>query len=150
MWVFILVLDKVRLRVPTARDRNTKNVNVGENIWYDVAKSFVRIFSICNASIYYCSHVTHASARHGKVIAPCPCLMLSLEARCWSMGNTLAPKKYNLLPCTVRTSRQWSCNQRVGCRLCSMARIYDLWDGSCPCRYNTIELFSCARQKTLI
>ncbi len=33
-------------------------------------------------------------------------------------GNALAPKnRCNSLPCTVRTSRQRSCNQRVGCLL---------------------------------
>ena len=32
--------------------------------------------------------------------------------------------------CTVRTSRQSLCNQRVGCLLCSMARINYPWDGS--------------------
>ncbi len=31
---------------------------------------------------------------------------------------------------TVRTQRQRSCNQRVGCLLFSMTLIYDLWDGS--------------------
>ena len=30
-------------------------------------------------------------------------------------GNALAPNRRNSLPCTVRTSRQRSCNQRVGC-----------------------------------
>ena len=36
----------------------------------------------------------------------------------------------NLLPCTVKTFRQSSCNQRAGCLSCSKARIYDVWDGS--------------------
>ncbi len=36
----------------------------------------------------------------------------------------------NSLVCTIRTSRQRSYNQRVVCLLCSMARIYDLWDSS--------------------
>ncbi len=36
---------------------------------------------------------------------------------------------YDIYLFTVRTSRQGSCNQRVGCLLCSMA-IYDLQDGS--------------------
>ena len=34
------------------------------------------------------------------------------------------------LPCTVRNSKQRSCNQRVCCLLCIMASIYDLLDGS--------------------
>ncbi len=41
--------------------------------------------------------------------------------------NALAP---NSLPCTVRSSRQKSYNQRVGCLLYSMARIFDIWNGS--------------------
>ena len=44
-----------------------------------------------------------------------------------SMGNALAPNRSNSLPCPVWTSRQRSCNQTVGCLLCSMAKIYDLW-----------------------
>ncbi len=36
-----------------------------------------------------------------------------------SKGNTIAPMRYNSL---LYTS--------VGCLLCSMANIYDLWDGS--------------------
>ena len=32
-------------------------------------------------------------------------------------GNVFAPNRRNSLPCTVRTSRQWSCNQKVGCLL---------------------------------
>ena len=32
-----------------------------------------------------------------------------------SRGNALAPNRHNSVPCTVRTSRQRSCNQRVGC-----------------------------------
>ena len=33
----------------------------------------------------------------------------------WVGGNALALNRRNSLPCTVRTSRQRSCNQRVGC-----------------------------------
>ncbi len=33
-------------------------------------------------------------------------------------------------PQTVRTSRQRLCNQRICYLLCSMAMIYNLWDGS--------------------
>ena len=57
-----------------------------------------------------------------------------------SRGNTLAPNRHNSLSCIVRTSRQGSCNQRVGCLLCSIARFYDLWNetstrcvGMVPC-----------------
>ena len=32
-----------------------------------------------------------------------------------SRRNALAQNRHNSLPCTVRTSRQRSCNQRVGC-----------------------------------
>ena len=39
-------------------------------------------------------------------------------------------KRRNQLLCTFRTFRQRAWNQRVGCLLCSMARINDLWDGS--------------------
>ncbi len=42
--------------------------------------------------------------------------------------NALAPNWRNSLPCTVKTSRL--CNQRVGCLLDIMARIYDLLDGT--------------------
>ena len=47
-----------------------------------------------------------------------------------SRGNALAQNRRNSIPCTVRTSRQRACNQRVGCLLCNMARINDLWDVS--------------------
>ncbi len=39
----------------------------------------------------------------------------------------LALNRRNSLPCTVRTSRQWSCNQMVSCLLCSISWIYDLY-----------------------
>ena len=45
-------------------------------------------------------------------------------------GNALAPSIRKSLPCTLRTTRQRSFNQRVSCLLGSMARIYNLWDGS--------------------
>ncbi len=45
-------------------------------------------------------------------------------------GNTFVPSRRNSLPCRVKTSKQGSCNQMVGCLLGSMARIYDIWDGS--------------------
>ena len=32
-----------------------------------------------------------------------------------SRGNSLASNRRNSVPCIVRTSRQGSCNQRVGC-----------------------------------
>ena len=38
-------------------------------------------------------------------------------------------KQAQLLQSIVRTSRQRSCNQRVGCLLCSMAMINELWVG---------------------
>ena len=47
-----------------------------------------------------------------------------------SRRNALAQNRRNLLPRTVRTSRQGLCNQSVCCLLCSMARINNLWDGS--------------------
>ncbi len=43
-------------------------------------------------------------------------------------GNVLAQNRRNSLPCTVKTFRQMSCNQMVGCLLCNM--IYDLKNGS--------------------
>ncbi len=46
-----------------------------------------------------------------------------------SRGNALAPNRRNSAPCTVRTSRQRSFNQRVNCLLCSIVRIYE-GDGS--------------------
>ncbi len=45
-------------------------------------------------------------------------------------GDALAPNRRNSLPCTVRTSRQGSCNHRVSFLLCKMASNYDLWDVS--------------------
>ena len=39
-------------------------------------------------------------------------------------GNAVAPNKRNSVPCTVRTSRQWSCNQRVSCLVYRVVRIY--------------------------
>ena len=54
-------------------------------------------------------------------------------------GKALAQNKRNSLPCTVRTSRQRSCNQRVSCLLYSMARINDPWNVSLEKRkYNNI------------
>ncbi len=50
--------------------------------------------------------------------------------RLWVRCSAVAPNMRNSLPCTVRTSKQRSCNKRVGCLLCSMAMIYDLWYGS--------------------
>ncbi len=47
-----------------------------------------------------------------------------------SRVNALAPNRYNSLPCKVRTSKLSSSNKRVGCLLCSMARIYNLWEGT--------------------
>ncbi len=44
-------------------------------------------------------------------------------------ASALYPNSCNLLACTVRTSRQRSCNQRVCCPLCSMVWIYDLQNG---------------------
>ncbi len=46
-----------------------------------------------------------------------------------SRGNILAQNIHNPLPYTVKTFRQRSCNPRVGCLPCSMARIYDIRDG---------------------
>ena len=43
-----------------------------------------------------------------------------------SRGKALAPNRRNVLPCTAKTSRQRSCNQRVGCLLFSLVRIYSL------------------------
>ena len=45
-------------------------------------------------------------------------------------GNALALNRRNSLPCTVSSFRQRSYNQSVDCLLCSMARIYDLLEGS--------------------
>ncbi len=45
-------------------------------------------------------------------------------------GNAFALKRRSCLPCTVRPSRQRSCNKRFGCLLCSIARIYDIWEKS--------------------
>ena len=47
-----------------------------------------------------------------------------------SRRDALAPNRRNSLPCTVRTFRQKSCIQSIGCLLCIMAMIYDLWDRS--------------------
>ena len=47
-----------------------------------------------------------------------------------SRGECLGPRQVQLITYTVRTFRQRSCNQNVGCLLCSMAGIYDLLDGS--------------------
>ena len=44
-----------------------------------------------------------------------------------SRGIALAPNWCNSLPCTVKTSRQMSSNQRVGCQLCSVVRIYEVY-----------------------
>ena len=44
-----------------------------------------------------------------------------------SRGNALTPNRRNSLPCTALTSRQKSCNQRVCCLLCSIARISIGW-----------------------
>ena len=44
---------------------------------------------------------------------------------CTSRGKRLGPKTG-----AVRTSRQKSCNQSVSFMLCSMARIYELWNES--------------------
>ncbi len=44
-----------------------------------------------------------------------------------SRGNALAPNRCNSLSCTVRTSRQRFCSQRVDWLLCIVAMIYDLW-----------------------
>ena len=41
-----------------------------------------------------------------------------------SRGNALAPNRRNSLPCTVRISRQRSCNQRVGCLQCTVPRVW--------------------------
>ncbi len=98
-----------------------------------------------------------ASPRHEKVIGSmlsrvfstwCLAFMLKSRPRCSAlcctyccyfrsdtlivriMGNALAPNRCNSLSCIVRTSRQRSCYQRVGCLLCSMARINDIWDWS--------------------
>ncbi len=37
------------------------------------------------------------------------------DINCMSRGNALAQNRNNSIPCTVRTSIQRSCNQRVGC-----------------------------------
>ncbi len=64
-----------------------------------------------------------------------------------SSGNAYAPNRRNSLTYTVRTSRQRSCNQGVGCLLCSIARIYDLWDGSLNKRnLRTRSLVACCGQ----
>ncbi len=45
-------------------------------------------------------------------------------------GNTLTQNRRNSLPHSARTFRQRSYNQKVGCLLCSMDRIFDILDGS--------------------
>ena len=47
-----------------------------------------------------------------------------------SRRNAFAQNRCKSLPCTVRTSRQRSCIQRVGCLLCSTGMIFDLCDVS--------------------
>ncbi len=47
-----------------------------------------------------------------------------------SMGNAFVLNRCNSLPYLVRTSRQRLCNPRIGCRLCSIARIFEGdWSG---------------------
>ncbi len=46
------------------------------------------------------------------------------------VGECFSPKQSQLITMYSWTSRKRPCNQRVGCLLCSMAKIYDLWDGS--------------------
>ncbi len=43
---------------------------------------------------------------------------------CYVRCTTLILRRY-ALPCTVRTYRQRSCNQRVDCLLCSVVKIYE-------------------------
>ncbi len=62
------------------------------------------------------------------------------DINCTCRESFLTTNRRNSLPCTVRTSRPRSCNQRVSWLLCSMARIYDLWEGSldpCSAKYAT-------------
>ena len=59
--------------------------------------------------------------------------------------NALTPNRRNSLPYTVKTSRKGPCNQRVGCLLCSMARIDDILDGSSDKR-KVRDLVSCCGQ----
>ena len=61
-----------------------------------------------------------------------------------SRGNALAPYRRNSLSCTVRRlPDKRLCNQMVGCQLCSMGRINDLWDGtSAKC----VDLVPCCGQ----
>ncbi len=60
--------------------------------------------------------------------SPPSCQMCDIKST--SRGNAVAPNRCNSVPCTVRTSRQRSCDRRVGCLLFSMPRIYDLRNGS--------------------
>ena len=46
-----------------------------------------------------------------------------------SRGNALAPNRRNSLPCRVRTSRQRSCHESVGCLLYSVVRFYEVGRG---------------------
>ena len=55
------------------------------------------------------------------------CQMCNINSTSRGEGVRWPQNRRNSLPCTVRISRQISCNQRFGC---SMARIYDFWDGS--------------------
>ena len=84
-----------------------------------------------------------ASDRYGKVLSSMlgrDTAVLVPEVRCFdayssaSMPDARSKPRHsyrrNSLLCIVRTSRQKSCNQRVGCLPCSMARISDLLDVS--------------------
>ena len=52
-------------------------------------------------------------------------LFLIRNINIMSKVNALAPNRCKPLPFTVMTSRQRSCNQRVGCLICSVVRIYE-------------------------
>ncbi len=75
--------------------------------WFDALPNFVIAKDV--KSCTYCCYVKSATVQIG--------------------GNALVQNSRKLWQCTVRTSRERSCNQRTGCLLWSKARIYDLWDG---------------------
>ncbi len=114
-----------------------------------VKKSFFLVYSFCFWNLYSykvntiqeCKHNKRNSRKRASNRYTLDCSMLDpnrviakdilllcqiCNINSTSSGNVLAINNSNSLPCTVRTSKQWSYNHRVGCLLYSMARIYDL------------------------
>ncbi len=69
-----------------------------------------------------------AIAKDIKIVVLLLCQIRNINTT--SRGKALTPNMCNSLPCIVRTTGQWPCNERVGCLLCSMARFNDLLDVS--------------------